>query len=317
MSTDNTPTTLDGTAFLFPGQGSQAVGMGRAFYDDWPETRAMFDRLDAALDIDLTGLCFDGTAEAIQQPSITQPLLLATGLAVYKGVTARFTVEPTYVAGHSLGHFTALSAAGAMDPAATVQLTHQRGKCMEQAATADGPGTMVAVLLADQDEVTQACATRDDVGVALYNAPRQTVISGTTEGVTSVQETLNEQATTTARFHELDVGAAFHSPVMATAVDCVEQAMGEVTLREAEIPVVSDVSGEIYTEPSVARQDLTNQITSAVDWVRVVEQLRAQGIERFVEFPPTGVLSALVERIAPDADCLTLETPADAREVFA
>lgn len=315
MATEESPMSLDGTAFLFPGQGSQTVGMGRAFYDDWPETRAVFDRLDAALDIDLQGLCFDGTAEAIQHPSTTQPLLLATGIAVYEGVTARFGVESTLVAGHSLGHFTALAAARAINPAATVKLTHQRGKCMEQAATADGPGTMVAVLLADQDVVAQACAAREDAGVALYNAPRQTVISGTAEGVAAVQEQLDER--TTARFHELDVGAAFHSPVMASAVDCVETAMADVPLREAEIPVVSDVSGEVYTAPSVARQDLTAQITSSVDWVCVVEQLRAQGIERFIEFPPAGVLSALVERIAPDADCLTLETPADAREVLA
>lgn len=315
MATEASLTTLDETAFLFPGQGSQTVGMGQAFYDNWPETRAVFDRLDAALDIDLRGLCFDGTTEAIQQPSTTQPLLLAIGLAVYEGVTARFDVEPTLVAGHSLGHFTALAAAGAMDPAATVELTHKRGRCMEQAATADGPGTMVAVLLADPDVVADACTAREDVGVALYNAPRQTVISGTTEGVAAVQERLDERAT--VRFHELDVGAAFHSPVMASAVDCVETAMAEVPLREADIPAVSDVNGEVYTAPSVARQDLTAQITSPVDWVSVVEQLRAQGIDRFVEFPPAGVLSALVERIAPDVDCLTLDTPADAQEVFA
>ncbi|MFD1563785.1 ACP S-malonyltransferase [Haloarchaeobius amylolyticus] len=315
MATDEPPTTLDGTAFLFPGQGSQTVGMGRAFYDDWPETRAVFDRLDDALEIDLPGLCFDGTADVIQRPSNTQPLLLATGIAIYEGVTARFDVDPAAVAGHSLGHFTALAAADAMDPATTAALTYRRGKCMERAAAADGPGTMVAVLLADPDEVAEACSTRDDVGVALYNAPKQTVISGTAEGVADVQERLEER--TSARFRELDVGAAFHSPVMESAVDCVETAMAEVTLREAELPVVSDVTGERYTDPAVARRDLTTQITSPVDWVRVVETLREQGIERFVAFPPAGVLAGLVERIAPEAECWALETPADAREVFA
>jgi len=315
MTTDESTTTLDGTAFLFPGQGSQTVGMGRAFYDDWPETRAVFDRLDDALELNLSGLCFDGTAEAIQQPSNTQPLLLATGIAVYEGVTARFDVEPAAVAGHSLGHFTALAAAGAIEPETTAELTHKRGQCMERAAAADGPGTMVAVLLADPDVVTEACAGREDVGVALYNAPKQTVISGTTEGVAAVRERLEER--TTARFRELEVGAAFHSPVMEAAVDCVETAMADVTLREAEIPAVSDVTGDLYTDPAVARRDLTAQITSPVDWVAVIETLRTQGIDRFVAFPPADVLAGLVERIAPEAECWTLETPADAREVFA
>ncbi|TMT85673.1 ACP S-malonyltransferase [Haloterrigena sp. H1] len=315
MTTAESLTTLDGTAFLFPGQGSQTVGMGRAFYDDWPETRAVFDRLDAALEIDLPELCFDGTAEAIQRPSNTQPLLLATGIAVYEGVTARFDVEPAAVAGHSLGHFTALAAAGAIDPATTADLTHRRGVCMERAAAADGPGTMVAVLLADPEEVAEVCAIREDVGVALYNAPKQTVISGTAEGVAAVRERLEER--TTARFRELDVGAAFHSPVMASAVDCVETAMADVTLREAQLPVVSDVTGEYYTDPAVARRDLTAQITSPVDWVAVIETLRERGIERFVAFPPAGVLSGLVERIAPEAECWALETPADAREMSA
>lgn len=305
---------LEHTAFCFPGQGSQAVGMAGAFDEAWPETREVFARLDDAVEIDLRGLRFEGSAEALQKPRNTQPVLLATGLAVHAGVRDRFGVAPELVAGHSLGHFTALAVAGAMDPEATVALTHRRGQCMEEAAARDGPGTMVAVLLAEPEIVTEECGTREDVGVALYNGPNQTVISGTTEGVTAVQDRLAER--TTARFRELDVGTAFHSPVMASAVACVEDAMEAVQITEAEIPVVSDVSGEIYTDPSVARQDLTAQITSPVDWVRVVERLREAGISRVVEFPPAGVLSPLVERIAPEIDTHTLETPADAETVF-
>lgn len=314
MVTAESLTRRSGTAFVFPGQGSQHVGMGRAFYDEWPEMRATFDAFDATLDIDLRELCFDGTAEAIQQPSVTQPILLATGIATHEAVTERFGVEPAIVTGHSLGHFTALAAANAMEPATAVTLTRDRGRCMEAAASKDGPGRMVAVLMADPAAIDDACSTRDDVGVALYNAPRQTVISGTSDGVAAVQETL--QARSRARFRKLDVGAAFHSPVMASAVSCVEAAMAEVTMHEATVPIVSDVSGETYTAPAIARRDLTTQITSPVDWVTVVETLRTRGIERVVEFPPAGVLSSLVERIAPEIDCLTLETPADAREAF-
>ncbi|MBX0325865.1 ACP S-malonyltransferase [Halomicroarcula sp. F13] len=315
MSTEGPPVTLDGTAFLFPGQGSQTAGMGRAFYDNWPEMRTTFDRLDAAIDIDLREMCFDGTEAEIRRVSNTQPLLLTTGVSVYEAVRMRFGVKPALMAGHSLGHFSALAASDALDPVATASLTHERGRCMERAAATDGPGTMISVLLSDPETVEDACAARDDVGVALYNAPKQTVISGTTEGVASVRATLEERTRT--RFRELDVGGAFHSPVMASAVDCVEDAMTEVTIREARVPIVSDVTGDTYTDPNVARRDLTTQVTSSVDWVRAVEQLREQGIERFVEFPPAGVLSNLVERIAPQADCITLETPSDAREAFA
>lgn len=316
MTGEPARTTLEKTAFVFPGQGSQTVGMGEAFDEAWPETRGAFDRLDDALDLDLRALCFDGTAAAIRRPGTTQPLLLAIGFAVYDGFSRRFDVEPAYVAGHSLGHFTALAAARAIDPASAVELTRERGRCMERAAARDGPGTMVAALLADPETVTEACASREDVGVALYNAPNQTVISGTEEGVAAVRNRL-EAAAERVRFRDLEVGAAFHSPVMASAVDPVEAAMADVTLREAEMPIASDVSGEIYTAPRVAARDLARQVTAPIDWVRVVERLRERGVERFVEFPPAGVLSALVERIAPEADCVALETPADARKVIA
>lgn len=314
--TTNSRTTLEETAFLFPGQGSQTVGMGRAFDDAWPETRTAFDRLDEAVDIDLRALRFDGSEAAIRSPGATQPLLLATGFAVSEGVRRRFDVDPAFLAGHSLGHFTALAAARALDPVAAVELTRERGRCMERAAARDGPGTMVAALLADPARVTGACGARDDVGVALYNAPKQTVISGTRDGVAAVRDRLEAEADR-VRFRELEVDAAFHSPVMASAVDPVEAAMAAVDLREAAVPIVSDVSGAVYTEPRVAARDLTAQVTDPIDWVRVVERLRERGVERFVEFPPAGVLSSLVERIAPEADCVALETPADAREVFA
>ena len=313
---DPARTTLEKTAFCFPGQGSQTVGMGGAFDEAWPETRTAFDRLDDALDLDLRELCFDGSEAAIRRPGATQPLLLTVGFAVHAGVRRRFDVEPAFLAGHSLGHFTALAAARAIDPVSAVELTRERGRCMERAAAADGPGTMVAALFADPATVTRACDAREDVGVALYNAPNQTVVSGTRDGVAAVRDRL-EAAADRVRFRELEVDAAFHSPVMASAVDCVEAAMAGVELRDADVPIVSDVSGTVYTEPRIAARDLTTQVTAPIDWVRVVERLRERGVERFVEFPPAGVLSTLVERIAPEADCVALETPADAREVVA
>ncbi|MDQ2049242.1 ACP S-malonyltransferase [Natronolimnohabitans sp. A-GB9] len=313
MDTDEATTRTD-TAFVFPGQGSQRPGMGQEFYDAWPETRATFDDLDSALEIDLSDRCFRDELEELTRPRNAQPALLAAGYATYAGITSRFGVEPTYVAGHSLGHFTSLAVAGAASPTDLVDVVRRRGTFMERAERDAGPGTMMAVLLVDRATVADACSDRDDVGVALYNGPRQTVVSGTLEGIEAVRNALDD---TDARFRELEVGAAFHSPVMASAVDPVEDVMASLSMREASIPIVSDVSGAVYTDPDVARRDLTTQITAPVDWVGVVETLKRRGVDRYVEFPPTGVLSSLIERIHPDAECYTLETPADAREVFA
>lgn len=312
---EETPRLLENTAFVFPGQGSQQAGMGEPFYEAWPETRNAFEDLESELEVDLRSLCFAGSVEQLREPRNTQPAMLAAGYGTYVGLVARLGVEPAYLAGHSLGHFTALAAAGAADPAAFVEVVRKRGEFMERAERERGPGTMAAVLLADPEVVADACSTREDVGVALKNGPRQTVISGTTEGVAAVRADLEER--TRARFRDLEVGAAFHSPVMAPAVEPVGAVMADLEMREPEVPVVSDVSGEVYTDPAVARRDLTTQITSPVDWVGVIEELSDRGIDRYVEFPPAGTLSALTERIDPDAECVTLETPADAEEVLA
>ncbi len=314
MSQD-TSTTRTETAFIFPGQGSQRPGMAKPFHEEWPETRAAFDRLADADDVTPRRLCFDRGPERLVEPRNAQPALLASGYATYAGVTARFDVTPAVVAGHSMGHLTAAAAAGMASPSELVSAVRRRGCAMERAEREAGPGTMLAVLLVEPDVVADACDERDDVGVALYNGPRQTVISGTVEGVDAVRAALSKA--TSARFRELQVGAAFHSPVMEPAVDRLETVLSDLSLAEAAIPIVSDVSGRAYTDPAVARRDLTNQITAAVDWVGVVEELRRREITRYVEFPPAGVLTGLVERIQPDAECYTLETPADAREVFA
>ncbi|GAA0682252.1 ACP S-malonyltransferase [Natronoarchaeum mannanilyticum] len=315
MNQNSCTTTLADTAFIFPGQGSQRPGMGKTFYEAWPEVRTAFDSLDGALDSDLHELCFRGGTEELTQPRNAQPALLAAGYATYAGITSRFTVEPTFVAGHSLGHFTAITAAGMTSPTSVVDVVRRRGKCMERAEREAGPGTMLAVLLADPETVTDVCRDRDDVSVALYNGPKQTVISGSTGGVEEVRATLSNA--TTARFRELQVGSAFHSPIMEPAVGPLERVFEDIPLAEATIPIASDVSGRVYTDPAIARRDLTDQITSSVDWIGAIEELRRRGVTRYVEFPPAGILTALVERIHPDAECYTLETPADARTVVA
>lgn len=286
--------------------------MGEAFYDELPDVREQFDRLDRALDVDLTDLCFAGSRERLRTTANTQPAVFATGLAAYTGVVERLG-EPEYVAGHSLGHLTALAAAGAFDPTDGIRLVRRRGEAMQQAANADGPGTMVAVLLADADVVRETCETVDDAAVAGFNAPRQTVVSGTEAAVDRVQSIISDQ--TRARFVELDVGAGFHSPVMRSAVEPFTDALDDTPVRPADVPVCSDVTGDVYTDPGTARRDLADQVTSPIDWVGVVEALDERGVDHYVELPPAGTLVDLVEKIAPDAETTALEDPATLREI--
>lgn len=296
-------------AYVFPGQGSQRPGMAESFHEAWPETRDAFAELDDALPADPRRLCFEADEETLRATENTQPAVFAAGIATVRGLRERTGIEPGFVAGHSLGHFTALAASGALDPREGVRLVHERGRLMADAA-ADREAAMLAVLLADPDAVSAVCADRADVSVAAFNAPRETVISGAAAAVDDVRDAIEDR--TRARFRELDVGTAFHSPLVAPVRDAFARVVEETPLSEAAIPVVSDVSGEAYTDPATARSELTEQVTAPVDWMSVVRTLRECGVERFVEVPPAGTLSRLIERIAPDATVVTLEEPADA-----
>lgn len=303
------------TAFVFPGQGSQRPGMGRAFYDAWPETRAVFDELDAGLGpgLDLRSLCFESDAGTLRATARAQPAVFAVGVAAARGLEARTGLKPSVVAGHSLGHVTALAAIGLLDPVSGVQLVRERGRLMADAAQETGEGVMLAVLLADPDIVAEACREYDDVDIAAFNGPGETVISGSTGAVEAVRAEIDRR--TRARFRELDTETAFHSPLVEPARDAFEAVLEETDLDVGEIPVASDVSGAVYTEPRVARSELTEQVTATIDWVGTVRTLRERGITRYVELPPAGTLGSSIERIDPDATVVTLETPEDAGTV--
>ena len=301
------------TALLFPGQGSQRPGAGESFHDAWPETRRRFDRLDERYDGDLRALCFDAEEFRLRRTEHTQPAVYAVGVAVAGAIRERYGPAVDLVAGHSLGHFTAAAHAGLYDPADGLALVAARGRAMARAAREAGPGRMVAVLVADPETVTAACRAVEGASVAAYNADRQTVVSGFEAAVERVRERVEREER--ARFSELDVGAAFHSPVMAGAVDPVAAAVERTPTARARLPVVSDVTGERYTAPAVARRDLVDQVRSPVDWRAVTRTLEAAGVDRYVELPPAGTLAGFVER-ATDATVVTLDRPADAWEAF-
>lgn len=293
------------TAFLCPGQGSQTSGMGAALYDEWPAFREAFDHLDDAVGVDLVELVFESGEDTLRETRHTQPAVFAVSAATTLAVEGR----PDIVAGHSLGHLTALVAAGALSPEDGVRLVRERGRLMQRAGERDGPGRMLAVLLAEPEVVERACADRSDVSVAVYNGRRQTVVSGASSAVAAIREQL--AANHTARFEELDVGTAFHSPLMTSAAEPFAAALAETTFQTAAVPVVSDVTGESYTDGNAAQTQLETQLTNPVRWTDVVEELDAAGVDRYVELPPAGTLATLVERAGVDGEVVTVDGPAD------
>lgn len=302
------------TAFVFPGQGTQKPGMAAEFYDEWDEMRACFERLDDAVDCSLFDLCFQSTANELRKPRNTQPAIVAAGLATYAGFKRRFDIDPVAVSGHSLGQFTAGACADLILPTEVVGLVRKRGELMEEVTRSGESGKMVAILSGQPDIVSDVCAAYDGVEIALYNTPRQTVISGLEEDVESACEDLRNKCS--VRCRELDVGAAFHSSVMESAAESISSVIQTTEFFETDTPVVSDVSARPYTTPAAAKRTLTTQLTATVDWISTVETLRKMGVKRYVEFPPAGTLSRFIDRIHPKAETVPLTTPADARAVF-
>lgn len=300
------------TAVVFPGQGSQAPDMFAPFADAWPAVRERLERLD---DGGLESLLFDADAEALRHPARTQPAVLATSVLVAEAVVDRFDVTPDVVAGHSLGHVSALTVAGALDVPEALDLVEERGRLMAEAEREAGPGTMVAVLLADPDTVASAVEDVAGASLAAVNAPRQTVVSGREDAVDVVVEEV-EATAPRARTVELDVGSGFHSPVMEPAVEPFAERLAETPVSDPDVPVVSDVSGSAYDDAATARSELRDQLLSPVRWLEAVEEIADREIERCLVMPPAADLATLVERTL-DAAVVRVDGPDALAEVVA
>jgi [acyl-carrier-protein] S-malonyltransferase len=285
--------------------------MARPFVESWPEVGERLDRYGQGVDVDLRDLCLDSSADRLRRPENAQVATLATGLAVSETIRERFDAEPDLLAGHSLGHFTALGAAGMASGADLVALVRERGRLMARAEERDGPGRMAAVIGVDGSRVADACADCEGVSVAVRNTPTQTVISGTKSGVGAALGALDG-----GRVRDLDVGAAFHSPVMASVETPLAERLEALVLKPADTPIVSDVSGRVYSDPAVAREDLTDQVTGAIDWPGVVAAASDRGVDRYVELPPAGVLSGLIERLDETVACVAVDSPDDVGRVL-
>lgn len=289
-----------GLGFVFPGQGAQEVGMAVDVAAAEPAGAARFEEASEALGFDLAGVVRDGPADRLNQTEITQPALLLASLALYDAWLARGGAPPMVVAGHSLGEYSALTAAGALDFAAAVRLVHERGKLMQQAVPS-GEGAMAAILGLDDAAVEACCdATDGVVGPANYNSPGQVVIAGAADAVQRAADACKEQGA--RRTVLLDVSVPSHCVLMAPAGDALAALLDEVALRDTATPVVQNFTAEAATDAATIRANLLRQLVSPVRWSASVQTMAASGASVFVECGPGNVLSGLARRIDRSLD---------------
>lgn len=292
-------------AFLFPGQGSQSTDMFEPFYDQWDEARRAFDRI---ADDELTRLVFEADEKELRKTSNAQQAVFATSLAVSRAFQERFDRSPDIVAGHSLGHLTAATEAGVLDDHDALSLVRERGRLMERAEREAGPGTMFAVLLVDNRDVTEFVAGREEVTVAGYNSPRQTIISGSSEATQQAAEEIGD-AYSRGRVTELDVHSGFHSSVMQPAVDPFTAVLSQFSFADPNVPVVSDGDGNVYRRGERARETFSDQLVSPVRWTDVVGELEGEGVQRITVLPPAGEITALTERNTDTIEIAGIDGP--------
>ncbi len=299
-------------ALVFPGQGSQAVGMMQA-YGDLPVIRRTFDEASAALGRDLWQLVIEGPAEALSRTVNTQPVMMTAGIAVYRAWLEKGGPKPALVAGHSLGEYTALVAAGVLDFGDAVPLLQFRAQAMQDAVPA-GVGAMAAILGLDDELVRAACgeAAQGQVVEAVnFNGPGQTVIAGHAAAVARAAEAAKARGAKRAVI--LPVSAPFHCSLMKPAAEALRTKLATVTLRRPQIPVVNNVDAACYDDPEKIRDALVRQADSPVRWVEIIRYMAAQGVSHVFEAGPGKVLAGLTKRIegalqgAALADAASLE----------
>ena len=301
-------------ALVFPGQGSQAVGMGKALYDAFPVAKAVFDEVDEALGEKLSGVIFDGPDDALMLTANTQPALMAVSLAAFSVLKDRgfdLSAQASYVAGHSLGEYAALAAAGTFSIGDTAKLLRTRGTAM-QAAVGVGEGAMAAILGLDWDAVAAVAADAADGDVctpANDNADGQVVISGSKAAVERAAELAKERGAKRAIM--LPVSAPFHCALMQPAADVMADALANVTMNAPVLPVVANVTATPTSDPAEIRDLLVKQVTGTVRWRESVLKMGELGVTELVEVGAGKVLSGLVRRINKDISAATIGTPDD------
>jgi [acyl-carrier-protein] S-malonyltransferase len=291
-------------AFVFPGQGSQYVGMGRDLWERNGAAKEFFERADRLLNYRLSEVFLDGPEEKLRQTKNTQPAIFLHSLALSNILRDE---RASAAAGHSLGEYTALVYAGAMTFEDGLQLVRLRAELMQQACD-ERPGTMAAIIGLDPrviEEICQIAAKHGIVQAANYNSPGQVVISGSVSGVRKAMEVAKERGARMAK--ELVVSGAFHSPLMESAAEQLEDAIRRTPIREARVPVYANVTGTPIRKPDDIRAALAQQLTSAVRWEESVRNMIAGGVSKFIEVGPGKVLQGLIKRISSEAEVRGIE----------
>ncbi len=281
-------------AYVFPGQGAQFVGMGKDLYEKSEEAKQMFEKANEILGFRITDIMFSGTADELKQTKVTQPAIFLHSVILTKTLGSEF--QPEMVAGHSLGEFSALVAAGALSFEDGLQLVSKRALAMQKACEVE-PSTMAAILGMEDAQVEAICAEITDQVVvpANYNSPGQIVISGSIAGIDQAIEKL--QAAGAKRAMKLPVGGAFHSPLMQPAAAELKAAIDNTNFSNPVCPIYQNVDAKPTTEPSEIKEKLIQQLTASVRWTQIVENMISGGASSFTEIGPGNVLQGLVKKV--------------------